>query len=353
MTPARAATLDDRHTRRIIAVILIAGLLLAVLPSLALRDASAATVSVGESAVVTTNALNVRSGPGTAHAVVDRLSRGEAVTICAIGGGANGYQWVQVARIPGQPIGWAAADYLATGNENAPSGFTIGDRILVDAGALNFRTAPGTSATVIRALPYGTLLTITDGPTSANGYTWYQGKTTAATGGDIGWAIGQAMMRAPAEMPDPSLQFDPGASVKVNTGTLRLRGTPAMSGAILANLLQGTTLTVTGMPVGTWYPVRAATGTEGWVAGMYLAGGVGGAGNVTLAAGSPARVDVASLNFRTGPGLDAGIQGQLSRGTWLMLVSGPQAANGYEWYQVDTGNGVTGWVIGEALAPAS
>jgi uncharacterized protein YgiM (DUF1202 family) len=73
----------------------------------------------------------------------------------------------------------------------------------------------------------------------------------------------------------------------------------------------------------------------------------------TVSVGESAVVATGALNVRTGPGLDAGIQGQLSRGTWLMLVSGPQAANGYQWYQVYTGNGVTGWVIGEALAPAS
>jgi uncharacterized protein YgiM (DUF1202 family) len=350
MTHAHATALDTRVPRlSFVTFLLLAALLLAFLSPALVRDA-AASVSVGQAVTVATDVLHVRAAPGTGSAIVDRLYEGDTVTICAVDGYANGYTWAQVSRVPGNPIGWVAADYLGSGpaDGGATMGFTAGDRVLVDAGALNFRTAPSTSATVIRPLAYGTLLTIMDGPVSADGYTWYQGKTTAATGGDIGWAIGQAMM-------DPCLQFDAGATAHVNTDVLRLRSAPAMSGAVLADLPQGTTLTVTGMPVGadgyTWYPVTTSAGTAGWVAGMYLAGGSGGSTSGNLVIGSPARVDAGAVNFRTGPGFDAGIQDQLSMGTWLMLVSGPQSVDGYHWYQVDTANGQTGWVIGEALVP--
>lgn len=339
---------------RLLTFLLLTGLLLALLTPALVREANAAPASVGATVTVSTDVLNVRSAPGTGSAVVDRLFEGDTVTICAVDGAANGYTWVQVSRVPGNPIGWVAAEYLGGGG--TASGFAAGDRVLVDAGALNFRTGPTTSATVIRPLAYGTLLTITDGPVSADGYTWYQGKTTAATGGDTGWAIGQAMMLAPAEMPDPCLQFDAGTTAHVDTDLLRLREKPAMSGTVLTTLPQGTTVTVTGMPVGadgyTWYPVATGSGTAGWVAGMYLAGGAGSAGDGALVVGSPALVDVSALNLRSGPGLGASIQGQLGGGAWLMLVSGPQTVDGYHWYQVDTANGQGGWVIGEALVAA-
>ena len=110
------------------------------------------------------------------------------------------------------------------------------------------------------------------------------------------------------------------------------------------------------MPVGadgyTWYPVTTGSGTAGWVAGTYLAGGTGATSGGALVVGSPALVDVTALNLRSGPGLGASVQGQLGSGAWLMLVSGPQSVDGYRWYQVDTSTGMSGWVIGEALTPA-
>ena len=229
--------------------------------------------------------------------------------------------------------------------------------MLVDSGALNFRTGAGTGHTVIRPLAYATLLTITDGPVNADGYSWFQGRTTAATGGEVGWAIGEGLMPAPADMPDPCLEYDIGRVVHVATDQLRLRAGPGTGADVVTTLPSGTTLSVTGMPVGaggyTWYPVVTDSGSAGWVAGMYLAGGAGAPGGGTLAVGSPARVDVASLNLRSGPGLDAQVLQQLSSGTWLMLVDGPEPRDGYDWYAVETSNGASGWVIGAALLPAS
>lgn len=353
MTRAIAVhTHDARH--HALPLLFLAGLLLALLaPPFVPHAAAAIPFSTGDQVAVATDVLNVRAAPGTASTIVDRLYEGELVTICAINGHVGDHEWVQVGRTPGVPIGWVAAEYLASGQAGGAV-FTAGDRVVVDAGALNFRTGPSLTTTVIRPLAYGALLTITDGPVHADGYAWYQGRTSAATGGDTGWAIGEAMMPAPAGMPDPCLEFDAGNVAHVNTDVLRLRSAPSVSGEVLANLPQGATVTVTGMPEGadgyTWYPVTTSTGVSGWVAGMYLTGGATGG---TVMAGSPARVDVAALNIRTGPGLSAGVQGQLGGGTWLMVVSGPQAADGYHWYQVDTANGASGWVIGEALVPAN
>jgi N-acetylmuramoyl-L-alanine amidase len=329
-------------------VVLLGGARLAVEPPW--REASAA-VATGETAIVAADRLNVRSGPGLDFPIVAVLEQGQPVTLAGDTVAADGYDWAPIAA----PAGWVAGAYLATAG--APAAFSPGDRVLVDAGALNLRAAPGTDAPVRRVLPAVTLLTITDGPTDASGFTWYAARTTEATGGDTGWVIGAALVRAPAEMPDPAVAFDIGGTVHVATDLLRLRGGPGTSAAVRAELAGGTTLTVTGGPVGaegyTWYPVQTAAGARGWVAERYLASGPG-SDNAPMAAigpGAPALVDVASLNLRAAPGLGAAVKGQLTAGTWLMVVAGPMEVDGYHWYQVDTANGVTGFVIGEALVP--
>lgn len=349
--PAPPVPFVHRRLTILLLLALLASLMVAVPP----RHTAASGYSIGDTVVVATDVLNVRTAPGTGNAVVDRLYQGESVTISAVDGWANDYDWVQVGRLPGSPIGWVAAEYLSLPGAGSAS-FAIGDRVLVDAGALNFRTGPGTGHTVIRPLAYATLLTITDGPVRADGYTWFQGRTTAATGGEVGWAIGEGLMPAPADMPDPCLEYDTGSVVHVATDQLRLRAEPSTGSDVITTLPSGTTLTVTGWPVGaggyTWYPVMTDSGSAGWVAGMYLAGGAGIPGGGTLVVGRPARVDAASLNLRSGPGLDASVRQQLSSGTWLMLVDGPEMRDGYDWYAVESSNGSSGWVIGAALVPA-
>lgn len=309
-----------------------------------------ATLAAGDTALVT-DQLNVRSGPGLGYPLIARLDQGRYVAITGESIAADGYDWVPLAS----PVGWVAQAYL--GAVDATAVFTPGDRVFVDADALNMRVAPGTGSAVLQVLPAGTLLAITGGPAHGNGYAWYEVKTHAASGGESGWVIGPALARAPAEMPDPAVAFDAGGTVHVATDSLRLRGGPGTSAPILAELPDGTTLTVTGGPVGaegyTWYSVRTVAGASGWVAERYLAGGPGrDAFEATgIAPGAPALVDAASLNVRAGPGLAAPVNAQLLAGTWLMVVAGPVDTNGYHWYQVDTANGLTGWVIGEALIP--
>jgi uncharacterized protein YgiM (DUF1202 family) len=64
-----------------------------------------------ERMVVTSDALNLRSGPSTDAEVLGRLLEGEAVEVAGRDGG-----WVQVATADGA-TGWAYSDYLAVATE--------------------------------------------------------------------------------------------------------------------------------------------------------------------------------------------------------------------------------------------
>lgn len=334
--------------RRLLTAILLIALMSPTLSSMR-PEPVAATPGPGATAVVATDALNVRSGPGTGNPVIRVLNEGAPVTISGATVMADGLEWAPIGS-----NGWVAVTYLQT-TGILPDTFAVGDRVIVDAGAVNFRVDAGTSARVIRPLPYGTVLRISGGPVDADGYSWYQVTTTAATGEETGWAIGEAFTPAPAEMPDPGVLYGSGTAVHVATDLLRLRSEASIASATLATLPQGTPLTVIAAPVGadghTWYPVRTTSGTTGWVAEAYIAGGSGSI-PATITPGSPALVNDGPLNFRTGPGLDYGVQAELPTGTWLMVVSGPQPAGGYNWYEVDTSDGRSGWVIGEALVPS-
>jgi hypothetical protein len=73
---------------------------------------------------------------------------------------------------------------------------------------------------------------------------------------------------------------------------------------------------------------------------------IGGVVREPFAAGARIKVIDPPLNFRTGPGLDAEIVGELDEGTGLVVVSGPVDADGFEWYQVTRDDNTMGWVAG-------
>jgi len=103
---------------------------------------------------------------------------------------ANGYVWWQVRTSSG--TGWAVQDWMErTGGGTTPpptGGIARGDTVQVINGNLNLRTAPDTSASIIRVLREGTRLNVYEGPRSADGYQWYR---VNETGTRSGWVVGQ------------------------------------------------------------------------------------------------------------------------------------------------------------------
>jgi len=71
----------------------------------------------------------------------------------------------------------------------------------------------------------------------------------------------------------------------------------------------------------------------------------------SFAAGDRIKVVDPPLRFRTGPGLDADIIEELDAGVELVVVSGPQEADGYAWYQATKADDNTeGWLAGKYCA---
>lgn len=61
----------------------------------------------------------------------------------------------------------------------------------------------------------------------------------------------------------------------------------------------------------------------------------------------------AKLKLRVGPGLNQETLLFIEDDTVLSLLTGPQAGDGYNWWQVETPDGLTGWVAGDWLEPVA
>jgi hypothetical protein len=215
---------------------------------------------------------------------------------------------------------------------------------VVAAEALAYRVGPGLDAEVIDFLLYGTPGRITDGPVAADGYTWYE-FSVEGYGPTPGWVAGEFLAPAAGGFPI-------GATVVVAGDDLHLRDAPGLSGAALAALPLGTTLTILDGPVAadgyTWYAVEVTDGSgSGWVAGEFLAPW---SGSSAFAAGDAAIVAGDGLSLRDAPTLAGAVVAYLALGSPVTITDGPVAADGYTWYAIAlNGADADGWVAGEFL----
>lgn len=184
---------------------------------------------------VTTANLNLRTGPGTAYAVITVIPKGAEVSVDSYSG-----NWAHAAY--GSYVGYASNTYLAS---------LSGGTAMVTTANLNFRTGPGTGYAIIMVIPKGSQVMVD----STSG-----GWAHASYSGRIGYL---SMTYLTGSLPDTG-----GAYTRYTTADLNLRSGPGTSYAILAVIPRGTGLSITSTANG-WAQTSYA-GRTGYVSTSYL-----------------------------------------------------------------------------------
>lgn len=274
-------------------------------------------------AVVTTDRLNVRAGPGLDHPIRTQVATGDRFPLLEIRG-----QWWRI-RLPDGQEGWVFSEYLQA----------------------ELRPAPGPSSAPAPASP---------GPSPTP-----TGSPPAPDAGPPSWLPVSSPAPAPAPASGPT--SGPGAALPElpKQVTLVVDGEPVRLGRHLAYgsvdvARAGEPLAYLGAAEG-WVLVETARGARGWVPGPQVNLQDQGADwdrapLYTLAEGEwsigflPVRVvsDPDGLNLRTGPGLDHRVQAVLPQGTALKVL-GRQG----DWLEVALKDGRRGWVAGAYTAPVA
>lgn len=159
-----------------------------------LRASGARRSTADAAAAVTTDRLNLRSGPSTADGVRTVLPRGALVTLT--GRGSNGYLSVSYKGTHG----WAYATFLRGGSP--PS---IKNAKVRTTDRLNLRAGPSRDARVLRTLPRGARLTLSG--ESRNGY------VAVAAGAQRGWVAAHYLSGLPAATVSSALNLRPRADL--------------------------------------------------------------------------------------------------------------------------------------------
>jgi len=190
----------------------------------------------------------------------------------------------------------------------ANSSLSVGTAVTVTGtgDCLRVHDRATTASNTVTCLPDGTQSVVTDGPTVADGYTWYKL-------GDLGWSVSDYLTPAnsgssvppPATVPVPAPAAAPPPSTPAPTPTPQpAQPSPATALPVL--------------PVG-----------------------------VSFAVGDPVAVAGAGdcLNVHEGPSTSGAVLDCIADGTPGIISDGPVRADGYIWYRLDA----RGWVVSDFL----
>lgn len=238
--------------------------------------AAAATAAPAKTAVVTAaEGLNVRSGPGTGHAVLTHAPPGAQLPVSGTSG-----DWVRV-KLPSGQEGWVAGWYVRVKTKAAaptPAPAVQKTAVVETTTGLNVRSGPGTDRAVVTQAAPGTRLPVTGGSGE-----WVRVKlATGQEGWVAGWYVRVESTPVNPAPVSPAVPADatvptgappageeavpPGTTAVVKTESVDIKDGPAPGAATVACAMREYELSVTARS-GTWYKVEFAPGAAGWVPG--------------------------------------------------------------------------------------
>jgi uncharacterized protein YgiM (DUF1202 family) len=218
---------------------------------------------VGARVYVSTDALNLRSAPGTDEDVVTVLRTNDSGKITDGPVEKDGYIWYEVES--GSNTGWGASQYLGKGSADpGASSFSDGDTAYVDTDILNVRTEASLTAATVTSLTTDESATVIGSPVEADGFTWVKVRTAR---GD-GWSVVNYLAKSAGNSPRK------GDTARVFDGELNLREASSTGSDIIAVLPDAAYVDVLDGPVGgeghDWFRVSTSRYGTGWCAGTWL-----------------------------------------------------------------------------------
>jgi uncharacterized protein YgiM (DUF1202 family) len=238
-------------------------------------------------------------------------------------------------------IRWAVADVISGAREvlTDPE-FSPGQAVTTTTSDGNMRKLPGTDQSVVATVALGAILHITDGPTSTDGYTWYQVNGNVGSG----WMSDSLLVATDAE--PPTGRFAVGDRLQVDTDFLNIRQQASIRSEANATVPYATLASVIDGPNPTggyrWYQVETDYG-NGWAVEQYLTPEGELKPQTRFVVGDNVAVsDRDGVRLRTGPGLGSQVIASLPWETVGTVVGGARVSDAMTWIEIHTSQG-TGW----------
>ncbi|MDM5320826.1 N-acetylmuramoyl-L-alanine amidase [Bacillus altitudinis] len=289
-----------------------------------------------DQAVVATNEINVRTGPGLSYGIAAVVKRGESYPILTKQG-----EWVQIGLSNGQK-GWVVSWLITTssGGQKAPKTKTQNERsagsnsITSTASDLRIRTGPGTSYQVVGTFPQGA---------SAKKLQTSGEWTKISYKQAVGWVhsdyVSGGQKASQSSSGESSRSKQTGT---VGVSSLNVRQSAAPNAQVVASLARNTQITILREQNG-WYEIEAK-GVKGWAASYYIVTSngtstAGGKNSSSSASQKKAYIVYDGTNIRKSASTSAQIAERATKGAAYRIVR----TQG-DWYEVTLSNGGTGYV---------
>lgn len=299
--------------------------------------------SAQATATVDTDALNLRTGPGTDYSIITVMPSGAAVSID--GGAENG--WYPVSWNGNS--GYATGEYLAIdggASGNVASDGATGTAYVID-GRLNLRSGASLGSGVILVMEDGAAVTLTG--EYGNGF------LGVIYNGTYGFAYADYLSTSGSGSQAPSLppSGDVTGTATVDTDALNIRSGPGTSYGILGVMQYGASLSLTGDSANGFVGI-VYDGILGWTFADYLAIGATAPspspdpGSESVAVGDTVTgsgyIDTDALNLRKGPSTSHSVITVMYNGAGVEIMGEPQGG----FYPLRY-NGTKGWASGDYL----
>ena len=229
----------------------LAGLGAAVALTPALGQLSTVSASSTDSRIVNTEGARLRSGPGTGYGIIASLTKGTEVRYIAYGGSANGFEWHKVMVLATGKQGFIAANLLSMPGSGPGSDPVIVGTAKTTA-SVNLRSGPSTGNSVLRVVPAGSVVQISNTVQSGYRYVIHDGLP--------GWIAAQYLGSGPSQ---------PSGGTFTTTARLNLRSQPSSTASVLLVMPSGTVVKALSGTANGWRQV-SYNGTVGWAATAYL-----------------------------------------------------------------------------------
>ncbi len=187
--------------------------------------------TLAASAAMTSDEVNLRSGPGLGYRILTIVPAGVAINVT--GDASEGWYPVRYENVDG----WAYAEYVSIGGTAQGSASSTGSAgvrgtATVVTNLLNMRGGPGVGYGVVAQLPYGTTVQIVGDPQAGDGRTWVE---VAAKGSGQGYVAAEFLDAG--EAPHAAQSAAAPAPAPAPTPSPTPTATPASSGGSVTDII--------------------------------------------------------------------------------------------------------------------
>ncbi|WP_420976419.1 SH3 domain-containing protein [Bacillus vallismortis] len=289
---------------------------------------SSVTAAQGE-AVIATDEMNVRSGPGLSYGITAEARKGEHYPILKEKG-----DWVQIQLGSGEK-GWVVSWLITKEDLSGTSSSESSGTVTSTDPDLRMRTGPGTSYDVIGKFPQGSQGSVIDKDSG-----WIKISYQNATG----WVSSEYVTSGGSSAVSEGNQQTESSGATTGTvgvSSLHVRASASHDAAIITKLGRGTKVTILNEKNG-WAHIEA-NGLKGWVASHYLLSSSDPAESSANAHSSSsakkAYIVYGGTNVRSDASTSASIVERAAKGD-----SYPITGSKGSWYEIKLDNGQTAYV---------